>query len=101
MEPIVICAITTSSFVNRNGIRRDSARYVFGYVKRGKSDISIYNEYQQVSLMFFLSVFSDLALFVQKVHHKYTFCPLRLLIDVEGDFLVCQEVANFALQPQN
>ena len=29
------------------------ARYVFGYVKRGKSDISIYNEYQQVSLMYF------------------------------------------------
>lgn len=33
MKHIVICAITTSSFVSRNGIRRDSARYVLSCMK--------------------------------------------------------------------
>ena len=33
MAPIVICAITTSSLVSRNGIRRDSASYVLSCMK--------------------------------------------------------------------
>ena len=33
MDPIVICTITTSSLVSRNGIRRDPASYVLSCMK--------------------------------------------------------------------